>query len=67
MTQTNLALAYANLSTGDRGTNLNQTITCYEAALRVYTERDFPVQWATTHQNLALPYAAFQAGTVSGT
>jgi hypothetical protein len=32
--------------------NLRRTITYYEAALRIYTERDFPQDWATTQNNL---------------
>ena len=42
MTQNNLGAAYADLPTGDRGKSLRRAIACYEAALRVYTEADFP-------------------------
>ena len=52
MTQNNLGIAYADLPTGDRGENLTKAIACYEAALRVYTERDFPADWAMTQNNL---------------
>jgi tetratricopeptide (TPR) repeat protein len=33
---------------------VDKAIKCYEAALRVRTEQDFPYQWATTQFNLAL-------------
>src|SRR5207248_2024639 len=53
-TQEALAVAYAELPTGDRAVNLSNAITCYEAALGVHTEADFPIEWATTQSNLAL-------------
>jgi hypothetical protein len=36
MTQSNLGGAHADLPTGDRGNNLRQAITCYQAAARGY-------------------------------
>ena len=33
-----------------------RAIACYEAALRVYTEHDFPVDWAMTLNNLGNAY-----------
>ena len=54
MTQNNLGTAYSDLPTGDRGENLRRAIGCYEAALRVRTESDFPSAWATTQFNLGL-------------
>ena len=60
--QNNLGLAYAELPTGDRGANLQRAIECFEAALRVYTERDFPVQWAATQNNLGIAYRNLLTG-----
>ena len=58
MTQNNLGIAYCDLPTGDRGENLRRAIACYEAALRVWTEADFPSDWATTQFNLGLALRA---------
>src|SRR5207302_1417440 len=57
-TQNNLGIAYRNLPTGDRAENLAKAIACYEAALRVYTEADFPQDWAMTQNNLGIAYSA---------
>jgi hypothetical protein len=46
MTQHNLGNAYFELPTGDRSENLRRAIACYENALRVYTETEFPYNWA---------------------
>ena len=54
MTQYNLGNAYSDLPTGDRSENLHRAIACYESALRVYTEADFPSDWAMTQFNLGL-------------
>jgi class 3 adenylate cyclase/predicted ATPase len=51
-TQNNLGNAYACLPTGNRDDNLAKAIACYEAALRIRTEQDFPVSWAMTQNNL---------------
>ena len=40
----------------DRSANLARAIDCYKAALRVYTEADFPEGWAATHNNLGVAY-----------
>jgi tetratricopeptide (TPR) repeat protein len=37
-------------------TNLRCAIACYEAALRVRTESDFPSDWAMTQNNLGLAF-----------
>jgi tetratricopeptide (TPR) repeat protein len=55
-TQNNRGIVYSDLPAGDRGENLKKAIACYEAALRVYTERDFPADWATTQNNLGAAY-----------
>ncbi len=60
--QNNLGIAYNDLPTGDRGENLQQAITCYEAALRVRTERDFPTAWAMTQNNLGNAYGQLPIG-----
>src|SRR5262249_17936400 len=49
--------AYRGLPTGDRGQNLQRAIACYEAALRVYTQADFPQDWAMTQNNLGTAYS----------
>ena len=63
MTQNNLGTAYSDLPTGDRGENLRRAIDCYEAALRVYTESDFPSDWATTQNNLGNAYRICRRAT----
>lgn len=45
------------VSLGDRGSNLVQAIACDKAALRVFTEEQFPTEWATTQNNLGNSYA----------
>ena len=54
--QNNLGIAYSDLPVGDRADNLRKAIACYKAALRVRTERAFPVQWAMTQNNLGAAY-----------
>jgi tetratricopeptide (TPR) repeat protein len=58
----NLGLAYWNLPSGDRGQNLQRAIACFEAALRIYTERDFPQDWARTQNNLGNAYRNLPSG-----
>ncbi|MFZ0889802.1 MAG: hypothetical protein WA005_15245 [Candidatus Binataceae bacterium] len=58
----NLGNAYSDLPTGDRGENLRRAIECYEAALRVRTEREFPQDWATTQNNLGTAYVDLPTG-----
>ncbi|HET8796866.1 MAG TPA: adenylate/guanylate cyclase domain-containing protein, partial [Thermoanaerobaculia bacterium] len=62
MTQNDLGVAYWSLPSGDRGENLAKAITCFEAALRVYTERDFPAEWARTQNNLGNAYWKLPSG-----
>jgi len=66
MTQNNLGVAYSDLATGDRGENLVKATACYEAALRVWTERDFPVDWAMTQNNLGIVYSKIGDSTENG-
>lgn len=35
------------MSTGDRAENLMKAIVCCDAALRVYSEEEFPQKWAS--------------------
>jgi len=46
--------------------HLAKAIAAYEAALRVYTERDFPVQWAITQNNLGTAYGDLPTGDRGG-
>ena len=62
MTQNNLGTAYSDLPTGDRGENLRRAIACYESALRVCTEADFPSDWAMTQNNLGTAYSDLPTG-----
>jgi tetratricopeptide (TPR) repeat protein len=57
-----LGIAYADLPTGDCGENLQHAIECHEATLRVWTERDFPQDWAMTQNNLGIAYADLPTG-----
>ncbi|OUL30788.1 hypothetical protein BV372_21115, partial [Nostoc sp. T09] len=41
---------------GERAQNIKQAIAAYTAALSVYTQSAFPVQWATTQNNLGAAY-----------
>ena len=61
-TQNNLGLAYTNLPTGNRGQNLTQAITAFEAALTVYTKESDPVNWAATQNNLGTAYYLLPTG-----
>ena len=47
---------------GDFNENLRGAIACYEAALRVFTESDFPAEWATTQNNLGICYWNLPSG-----
>ena len=62
MAQNNLGVAYWRLPTGNRGKNLARAIACYEAALRVFTETDFPKDWAMTQNNLGIACAELSTG-----
>jgi tetratricopeptide (TPR) repeat protein len=62
MTQHNLGNAYSDLPTGDRSENLRRAIACYENALRVYTETEFPYDWAMTQHNLGNAYSKLPTG-----
>jgi tetratricopeptide (TPR) repeat protein len=50
------------LPTGDHGDNLRRAIAYCDAALRVWTERDYPEHWAGTQNNLGAAYAELPTG-----
>ena len=60
--QNNLGNAYGSLPTGDRSENLKSAIACYQAALRVRTEKDHPAYWAGTQNNLGTAYEDLPIG-----
>jgi len=62
MTQNNLGSAWSDVPTGDRGENLRRAIDCYDAALRVSTEEDFPQDWAMTQNNLGIAWSDMPTG-----
>ena len=75
-TQKNLGDAYAKdlananayagilsgLLKGINNANLQKAIVAYEAALRVYTEKDFPRDWAKTQSILSVAYYFLPTG-----
>jgi CHAT domain-containing protein len=66
MTQNNLAAAYLYRIRGEKAENLERAIACcrealkvytfYHEALKVYTIKAFPQDWAMTQNNLAAAY-----------
>ena len=54
--QNDLGIAYAQLTTGDRGANLAQAIACYQQALRFWTSETAPFEYARTQYNLGNSY-----------
>ncbi|WP_234406421.1 CHAT domain-containing protein [Limnothrix sp. PR1529] len=57
MTQNNLAIAYTQRIRGDRADNLEQAISAYKQAARVYTRQAFPEKWAAIQNNLVAAYS----------
>ena len=55
-------IEWGYVSLGDRAANLAQAIACYKAALRVYTEKQFPMDWAMTQNNLGIAYKNLPSG-----
>jgi tetratricopeptide (TPR) repeat protein len=47
---------------GDRSAKLHRAIACYESVLRIYTEAEFPADWATAQNNLGAAYGELQSG-----
>jgi CHAT domain-containing protein/predicted LPLAT superfamily acyltransferase len=52
----NLAVDLGEFTSGNRSINLELAIACYDRALSVYTQSDFPEDWARTQNNLANTY-----------
>jgi tetratricopeptide (TPR) repeat protein len=50
------------MPTGDRSANLEKALACYEAALRVRTEQEFPEDWAMTQNNLGNAWQRMPTG-----
>ncbi|MEB3278849.1 MAG: CHAT domain-containing protein [Lyngbya sp.] len=46
----------AQFPLGNKASNIEKAIALYENVLGVYTRDAFPVEWATTHNNLAAAY-----------
>ncbi|MFK0733931.1 MAG: CHAT domain-containing protein, partial [Gloeotrichia echinulata HAB0833] len=47
---------YRDRILGERADNLEKAIAAYQAALEVYTREAFPVEWASTQNNLGTAY-----------
>jgi predicted ATPase/class 3 adenylate cyclase len=60
--QNNLGTAYGELPMGDQGENQTRAITYLESALRIFTEDDFPRDWAMTQSNLGNAYGDLPTG-----
>lgn len=52
----NLANAYGDRIRGDRGENLEIAIATHQAVLQVFTQQEFPREWAMTQMNLGNAY-----------
>jgi len=46
----------------DKISDLLAAIQCYQTILRIFTERDFPVDWAMTQNNLGIAYGNLPLG-----
>ena len=57
-----LGSVYADLPTGNRASNLTQTIHCYQEALRFWTPEADPVKYAATQNNLGIAYCELPTG-----
>ncbi|MEZ6058127.1 MAG: hypothetical protein R3C01_15620 [Planctomycetaceae bacterium] len=57
-----LGLEHWKSPQGNRNENLQRAIDCYNAALRVYTEQEFPQDWAMTQNNLGTAYQNLPTG-----
>jgi len=60
--QNNLGNAYSFLPTGDRAENLKIAIACYNNALEIHTEKDFPYEYARTQNNMGTAYNSLPTG-----
>jgi tetratricopeptide (TPR) repeat protein len=57
-----LGVELSQASLGNRDANLRRAMKCFEAALRVRTEGDFPTEWAATQNNLGNAYTNLPTG-----
>ncbi|MBN9118887.1 MAG: hypothetical protein J0I06_06970 [Planctomycetes bacterium] len=57
-----IGIEYTEISLGNRAAHLRRAIGCFEAALRVRTEADFPQDWAMTQNNLGNAYSDLPTG-----
>ena len=57
-----LGVELSEATLGNRTLNLRRAIACYESALRVSTEADFPSAWAMTQNNLGTAYSDLPTG-----
>ncbi|GHO90757.1 hypothetical protein KSF_008050 [Reticulibacter mediterranei] len=60
--QNNLGLAYSELQTGNRATNLARAIDCYQEALRFQTAKAEPYYYGEIQINLGLAYYRMPTG-----
>ena len=51
-----LGVAYSQLLTGSRTTNLERAVACYQEALRLRTPETAPLDYALTQMNLGITY-----------
>ena len=61
-TQNNLGNALLDRVEGDRDENVDQAVSAYDDARRIWTREAFPVEWALTTARLALAYEATPGG-----
>lgn len=59
---TMLGDAYYYLSGGYRQANLETAITCYQAALQVYTQEAYPYDWAEVQNSMGAAYGSLPSG-----
>ena len=57
MIQNNLGLAYRNRLKGNKAENLELAISCWKQVLFIYSQKDFPLEWAGTQNNLGTAYS----------
>jgi tetratricopeptide (TPR) repeat protein len=55
--QNSLGVSYMQLTTGDEVENTREAITCYQDALKVYTPKTAPMDYAMVQNNLGNAYA----------
>jgi CHAT domain-containing protein len=61
-----LATNYLARAQGQHADNLERAIACFEIALKGWTRESNPVEWARTHNNLAIAYTNRIRGERSG-